>query len=74
VKRRVEACDRGDVRQCAADRIQRGERLGLVQRRELDELAERRLRLAVDQRRLAEALAAVHDPVPDGVGVCQTVL
>ena len=71
MERRVEACERRHPGQGRADCIQRRQRLGLVQRRELAQLAQRRLDLAVDPHRLAEALAAVDDAVTDGIGLAQ---
>ena len=44
-----------------------------MQRREFGQLVERGRDIVVHAHRVAEALAAVHDPVPDRVGVRQLV-
>jgi hypothetical protein len=67
VKRRVEARDRLHLRQRRLHGVQRRQGLRLVQRRERRQLAQRGLDVRVDQDGLAEALAAVHDPVADRV-------
>ena len=68
VKRGVEAGDRGHVGQGTAHGGDAGQRGGLVQRGEVAELAQRRHDVVVDEHGLAEARAAVHDAVADGVG------
>jgi hypothetical protein len=73
VKGGVEAGDGGDLRQLRRDGVQRRQRLRLMQRGEVGELAQRRLDLGVDPTCRDEALAAVHDPVPDRIGVVQAV-
>ena len=73
VKRRVEAGDRGHVGQGAADGGDAGQRRGLVQRCELGELAQRGHDVVVDEHGVAEARAAVHDAVADGVRRGQSV-
>ena len=49
------------------DDVERGERAGLVQRREVGERLELGEHAVVDPHRVAEALAAVDHAVPDGV-------
>ena len=44
-----------------------------MQRRQLDEIAQAVLDGGVDQHRLPEPLAAVDDPVADGVGIAEPV-
>jgi hypothetical protein len=67
VERGVEAGHRRYVGERATDRVQRRQRLRLVKRSEGDQVAQRLGDFFVDRHRLAEALAAVDDPVPDGV-------
>ena len=73
VKRRVEARDRGHAGQGAADGGDAGQGGGLVQGCELGELAQRGDHVVVDERRVAEARAAVHDAVAHGVRRRQSV-
>ena len=68
VKRGVEARDLRDVRQRSSDRVERSQRLRLVERRERSQLAELGLDLLVDDDRFAKALASVNDPVSGDVG------
>ena len=67
VERRVEDRDVRDVRQRLHRVVDRGERLPLVERRQVGDLLERGPDLVVDDDRLAEARAAVHDAVRDRV-------
>jgi hypothetical protein len=71
VKGGVEAGDGGQLRRERRDGIERGQALGLVQGRQLDELAQGALRVGIDPHRLAEALAPVHDAVADRVRLAQ---
>ena len=64
----VEARDLRHVRQRSSDRVERGQRLGLMKRRERRQLAELGLDVLVDDHRIAKALASVNDPVPGDVG------
>ena len=67
----VEARDRRQLGQPLADRVSAASDLRLVQRGEVDERAQLALDVGVDPHRLAEALAAVDDPMPDRVGVAE---
>lgn len=67
----VEARDRGQLWQRFRDGVERREGLGLVKRREIDQLSHRRLDVRVDPHSLAEALASMDDAVADGVGFAQ---
>ena len=63
----VEARDLRHVRQRPRDGVDGRQRLRLVKRRERGQLAQRRQHLVVEPDGRAEALAAVHDAVPDRV-------
>ena len=67
VERGVEAGHRGRAGQHGGHRVERGERLGLVQRREVGERLEPPPHLGVDEHRRGVQRPAVHDPVPDRV-------
>ena len=69
----VEARDRGHVGQGPADGGHAGQRRGLVQGSEVGELVQRGHDVVIDERGLAEAHAAVHDPVAHGVRRGQSV-
>ncbi len=69
----VEARDGRQLGQLRAHRVERGDRLRLVQRREVAELAQRRLDVRVDPHGRGEALAAVDDAMADGVRVGQAI-
>src|SRR5436305_1779413 len=71
VKGCVEAGDGGNIRERLAHGVERREGLGLVKRREVAELAQRRADLGIDADRLTEALAAVDDAMADGLGAAQ---
>ena len=68
---RVKASDRRQLRQRRRDGIERGERLGLMKRSEVAQLAHPRLRIGVDPHRLAEALTSVNDAVPNSIRFAQ---
>jgi hypothetical protein len=72
MKRGIEAGNRGGVRQRRRDRIERGDRFGLVQRREVDQAAQCGLDVSVDQHGVVKPLTAVHDPVSDHVGAVES--
>ncbi len=72
MKRGVKASERWYPRQRLADRIQGRERLGLMQRRELAQLPQVPLDIAVDPYRLSVALAAMDYAVPNNVGLLET--
>ena len=61
------------ARQALAHRIQRRERLRLVQRREIGQLLERLADVAVDHHRVVELRPAVHHPMADGVELADAV-
>ncbi len=63
----VEAGHPWSARERPADGVQRGKRLGLVKRGQVAERPQLPLHVLVDQRRPAEPLAAVDDPVADRV-------
>ena len=63
----VEAGDGRHVGRELGHGVERGQRLGLVQRRQVGERLELGPHVAVDHHRLPVALAAVDDPVPDCV-------
>ena len=67
----VEAGDGRQLGQPLGDGVERGQRLGLVKRREIDELAQLPLNVRVDPHRLAQARAAMHDAVADRVGLAE---
>ena len=68
VKRGVEARDLRYVRQRSSDRVERSQRLRLVERRERRQLAELGLDVLVDDHRIAKALGSVNDPVSGDIG------
>ena len=68
MKRGVEAGDGWQLGQPLGDGVKCGQRLGLVQRSEIDELPQLPLHLRIDRHRLAKVRAAMHDPVADRVG------
>ena len=57
----------GTSRQGRAHRVERRQRLGLVERRQVGELAQPGDDAVVDDHRRAEGRAAVDDAVPDRV-------
>ena len=67
VERGVEAGHRGRAGQHGGHRVERGERLGLVQRREVGERLDAPPHLSVDEHRRGVQRPAVHHPVPDRV-------
>src|SRR5450756_2836079 len=67
MKRRVEAGDVGYGGQQAAGGVEAVQGLRLVQRRQVDEVAQAPFHLVVDHHRGDEVHPAVHDPVPDRV-------
>ena len=67
VERGVEAGDGRHAGRRGGHGVEGGERLGLVQRGQGGERLEPAPHVVVDHDRLAEALAPVDDPVPDGV-------
>ena len=67
VECRIEAGDRGHLRENGGDRRERVERLRLVERGKIGAGAEVRHDLAVDPDGLRVARSPVDDPVPDGV-------
>ena len=67
VERRVEARDVRHVGQQPPGRLQTTQRLRLVQRRQVDQLAQPPLDVSVDHHGLDEVRPAMHDAVPDGV-------
>ena len=69
MERRVEDGHVRDVGQRPPRVGQRRERRAVVERRELSQLRERFLDLVVNDDRLAESPAAVHDAMRDGVHV-----
>ncbi len=64
---RVEDGDVGHVREGAPGGLDAREVGGVVQRREVERVADGVLDLGVDEGRLRELLAAMHDPVADGL-------
>ncbi len=67
MERGVEAGHGRQVGQDGADRLEGGERLGLVERREVGEVAQPGDDVRVEPDGAGEARAAVDDPVADGV-------
>ena len=67
VKRGVEAGHGRQLWQLRRDRVHCGQRLRLVQRRQVDQLPQGDLDTSVDLHGRAEALAAVHDAMTDRV-------
>jgi hypothetical protein len=67
VKCSVEARDVRYRGQQAASRLQAAQRLRLVQRRQVDQLAQSPLDVSIDHHGFDEVRTAMHDAVPDGV-------
>jgi hypothetical protein len=72
VKSRIEAGKGRHIGQRGADGVQRRQGLRLMQRRELGQLLQLLLDVALDSHRRTEALAAVDDPMPHRVGFAHT--
>ncbi len=63
----VEAADLRKIEKNPADQLQRAQRLGLVQRSEINQRLQSAQHRFVDQNRLDELAASVNDPVTDGI-------
>ena len=68
---RVEAGHRGQVPEQVADRPDRRQRLGLVQRREVRQLRKSRDDVLIERHGPEKALSPVHHPMRDHVGLAQ---
>lgn len=68
MERGVEAGDRRDVRELVGDGVDRGERPGLVQRRQFGEVLELLADVAVESGGAGEHGPAVDDAVADDIG------
>jgi hypothetical protein len=64
----VETCYRDDVGQPRGDRVERGQRLRLMQRRQIGQIPQLLLDGLVDANRTGEAGTAVHDAMTDHIG------
>lgn len=67
VERCVEDCHVRDVRKRRTRRLDRGQRLSLMERREVGNLVERSLHAVVHDNGVAEAGAAVHEAMRNGI-------